>query len=436
MEARFDGWCKACASAIDAGDEIVNDDGEWVHEECAADEAEDTDSGDILADVMGTSTAVAASDPADRTAARRKAAGYGPYETLTEGVRDPATLAYAARVVEEREAALRDEVPMTAPAAQPEVKRDRYGRYVLKHPTKNRRGPLSRCTTVVAAADDTYALGEWKKGNVALGMARRADLLALAAVLKPGDRRLRKLVEAAEEAGGGSEAASLGTALHGFTEAIDLGGSLAGVPEDHRDDVIAYMEALVRYRLTIVPAAIERVTMTSRWDGVAGTFDRIYRLVDGSYVVGDIKSGKVGYDPKKMFAQLAVYAEGVNEVGVYDVAGERWERLPFEVRTDLGLIVHIPAGEGACHVYEADLEVGRHHVEFCAAVRRHRKLKHPLAPRSISRYTEDEWFERIVLASTRDSLVVVGRLINEDGAMTDGLRAAARDRIAELSDGA
>lgn len=429
MEAKYDGWCDACQSDIHAGDEIVRDDaGAWVHAECGPEE--DGPADDIMDRLMGKvdydrDAEEIRDDLAERRELVRRAAGYVP---------DPVDPESAAAELTGRHPALRDEVPMNPPAhpAQPEVKRDRYGRYVLKHPTKNRRGALSRCTTVVKASADTYALGEWQKGNVARGLSRRPDLLAMAASMGPGDRRLKKLVADAEEAGGGSEAANLGTALHAFTEAVDRGGRLADVPDDHRDDVIAYRQEMIRQRLTVVPEAIERVTMTSRWDGVAGTFDRIYRLVDGTYVIGDLKTGKVGYDPKEMFAQLAVYAEGVNEVGVYDVAAERWERFPFEVRTDLGLIVHLPAGEAECTVYLADLEVGRHHVEFCASVRRHRKLKHPLPVLETSVRTEDEWAGLIATASDRSTLAMVGRLINDDGAMTDRLREAALIQVSRL----
>lgn len=439
MEAKYDGWCDACQSDIHAGDEIVsNDDGGWVHLECGSEEDDPT--GDIMGRLMGPvgrDADTTGTDLATRRESVRRTAGYVPDPVDPES----AAMAQDGGLIPPSEAAgrhpaLRDEVPMNPPAhpPQPEVKRDRYGRYVLKHPTKNLRGALSRCTTVVKASADTYALGEWQKGNVARGLSRRPDLLAMAASMSPGDRRMGKLVKDAEEAGGGSEAANLGTALHGFTEAIDRGGRLADVPENHRDDVIAYRQEMIRQQLTVVPEAIERVTMTSRWDGVAGTFDRIYRLDDGTYVIGDLKTGKVGYDPKEMFAQLAVYAEGVNEVGVYDVAAERWERLPFDVRTDLGLIVHLPAGEATCTVYLADLEAGRHHVEFCASVRRHRKLKHALPAREAPGATEDEWFDAICRAPSRDVLAVLGWMINDDGAMTDRLLEAGRTRAGQLPD--
>lgn len=455
MEAKYDGWCDACRIDIHVGDEIVsNDDGAWVHRECGPEEY-GPDDGDIMGRLMGTvdygrDAEEIRDDLAECRELVRRAAGYVPDPVDPESAAPPPSnpagqvvlpggdLVRPGSGILNPEAisstgALRvTRVPLPTVPPQPEVKRDRYGRYVLKHPTKNLRGALSRCTTVVKASADTYALGEWQKGNVARGLSRRPDLLAMAASMGPGDRRLKKLVKDAEEAGGGSEAANLGTALHGFTEAVDRGGRLADVPEDYRDDVIAYRKEVIRQRLTVVPEAIERVTMTSRWDGVAGTFDRIYRLDDGTYVIGDVKSGKVGYDPKEMFAQLAVYAEGVNEVGVYDVAEERWERLPFEVRTDLGLIVHLPAGEATCTVYLADLEAGRHHVEFCASVRRHRKLKHPLPAREAPDLTEDEWFDALCRATSRDALAVLGWMINDDGAMTDRLLEAGRTRAGQL----
>lgn len=323
--------------------------------------------------------------------------------------------------------------PLAPAPAQPKFNdRDRYGRYKLRHPSKDAMLAASRTTTVVGAAEDMFNLAQWQKANVVMGLARRPDLIAMAAGCKPGDKRLRGLVEDAEDAGGGNVAANMGTAMHAFTEDVDRGGRYADVPETYRADVAAYRGALYRYRLTVVPMAIERVTMTSRWDGVAGTFDRIYRLHDGTYAIGDVKTGSVTYDSRKMEGQLAVYAAGANEVGVYDVAEKRWDRLPFDVRTDFGLIVHIPVGQGECTVYKADLERGREHVAFCAEVRRYRKAKGRLRPYEFDRYTEDGWRDVLAQARTRETLQVIGRLINADGAMTESLREFARERMAEL----
>lgn len=440
MESRFDGWCRACESAIDAGDEIVNNDGDgWVHEECAPASTED-DSTDVMADVMGSLPRADVTDLAAKATARREAAGYESPADIVKRRREAAhrmadALDIPVEVVDPPHPTMYDEALMEV-TPQPEFKsRDRYGRYVLAHPGKaGKRIAATRCTTFVKAAEDGYKLEQWHKANVAMGLGRRPDLAAMAATMEPGDRRLEGLVKDAEVAGGGDVAANLGTAIHSFTETVDWGRPLTDVPEAHRDTIRAYRRALVTHRLAIVPAAIERITLTSRWDGIAGTFDRVYRLHDGTYVVGDVKSGKVGYDPKSMYAQMAVYAEGINEVGVYDVANECWERLPFEVRTDLALIVHLPAGGDTCDVYRADLAVGRAHLDMCAGIRRHRKIRHKLVVYSAAPYTEDEYRAAILAKRTRSDLAVLGQIMVADEAMTPELFALAREHRESLPD--
>jgi hypothetical protein len=44
MEAQFDSVCDTCGEDIYEGDEIILDDGEWVHEACAT--VEDDTAGD------------------------------------------------------------------------------------------------------------------------------------------------------------------------------------------------------------------------------------------------------------------------------------------------------------------------------------------------------------------------------------------------------
>jgi hypothetical protein len=423
MEAQFDSTCPACGCDIQIGDEIVNDDGPWVHEECAGitlgNGPTRTQVTDALSACMGpddvAAEARATLDLAAKARERREAAGHEPDMAATLG---------EVLSAEARAAGL---LPAEDVRPQPEYRtRDRWGRYVLVHPAKpDKRVTLTRATTLNKAADDMFNLMDWKSGNVAVGLARRPDLLARAAGMKSGDKALKDIVKAAEEAGGGSVKANLGTAMHTFTEMVDWGRPLEDIPDEYRDDVAAYLDALRSERLEVVRIGIERITMTSEWDGVAGKLDRIYRQADGRYVIGDVKSGKIDYSPQTTYAQLAVYARGVNEVGVYDVANECWERLPFEIDEDTALIMHMPAGEGVCNVFEADLAVGRAHLEVCAAIRRHRKIKHKLKPYTAPERSGPEWVEAITATRTRDDLAAVGRLLEARKAMTPDLFALA-----------
>lgn len=418
MEAGFDSTCHACGAGIDQGEEITNDpDWGWVHEDCAGAPANGHPTFRQVRDALSVY------DAPDDVAAVAS-------ETIDLAARALDRRARAGYVVED--------LPVYEPDAkpQPEYKTThRWGWYTLAHPTKpGCTVSACRTTTFIKAADEMTNLTDWKMANVALGLARRPDLVARAAGMEQGDRALKKLTEEAHEAGGGSVKANLGTAMHTFTENVDWGRPITDVPEQYRLDVVAYRRTLWAERLTVVKAGIERITMTSRWDGIAGKFDRIYRMEDGSYVIGDVKSGKVGYDPKTMYAQMAVYAQGVNEVGVYDVAGQCWERLPFEVRTDIALIMHLPVGDAECNVYVADLEAGRVHLDMCAAIRRHRKIKHKLVPYRAPERTPEQWRDAILIAPTKHELGLVGALAKSAGELTPELHARALERRPGLPD--
>ena len=70
-----------------------------------------------------------------------------------------------------------DEALAATPAARPEPKRDRYGRYLIAGK------PYTRATTIADTLDDRYNLEKWGNRMVAKGLANRADLHALASTL-------------------------------------------------------------------------------------------------------------------------------------------------------------------------------------------------------------------------------------------------------------
>lgn len=290
------------------------------------------------------------------------------------------------------------------------VERDSYGRYLLPHPVTGQQGSWTRATTLAKTISDTYTLSEWSQRNVLKGAALRPDLVALAANkdIRRDKDALNKLCEQAKDAAGSKVAANLGTAVHSFTEAVDRGQPVS-IPAAHADDVAAYSASLEAYGLEPVPELIEfTVCLTQHAEpgrygvlGVAGTSDRCYRatrnlelyidgrtvsLKAGEYVIGDVKTGhSLDYGWQEIAIQLALYAHGLNESGYYDRQGKRWIRPEFAVRTDVGIIAHLPvdkeprsAGEARkapCTLYAVDLESGWKAAGLCAVVRRWRKVR-------------------------------------------------------------
>ena len=115
--------------------------------------------------------------------------------------------------------------PTAQDLLRPEPKRDRWGRYVVAGVKGGKGKGYTRVTTLTKTCSDTVGLTEWAKRVVAVGVAKRPDLIAQAANLTADDKsELREIIAAAEEVGGANEKRRLGTALHKILEIIDLGG--------------------------------------------------------------------------------------------------------------------------------------------------------------------------------------------------------------------
>ena len=129
----------------------------------------------------------------------------------------------------------------------------------------------TRVTTFARSIADTYNLTEWAKRNVALGMAQRSDLVAMAHGLTHDDKAaMKEVVEAAEEASGANERRRLGTAIHRMCERVDAGElPLDQVPDAQRADVAAYRARLDTAGVEVLPELIERICVIdpTPWPG-------------------------------------------------------------------------------------------------------------------------------------------------------------------------
>lgn len=280
-------------------------------------------------------------------------------------------------------------LPFTAPApasdipestttvsGQPEPDRDRWGRYLLPVGGSGKQAH-TRATTFAKLGANTKAIEAWNERNVIRGLALRPDLLMLANGLEvKRDRNdLNSIAAQAKDAAGSKVAANIGTAYHAFTERLDAGLlALGDIPPQYKTRVLQYLEATTRAGLTTRPEWIERTTAV-RADQVgaplpvAGTLDRIFQLPDGSLVIGDLKTGAdLSYGEMEIEVQLALYAHGVNTHGLFDWNTKQWERplvvdaagtpSALQVRTDIAIVVHLPADGDGCTLYVADIERG------------------------------------------------------------------------------
>ena len=308
---------------------------------------------------------------------------------------------------------------------QPGPKRDRYGRYLLPHPETGKEMPWTRATTFAGSIEDNYGLSLWSQRGVLKGASLRPDLVSLAATLDvTNDKtRLDKLTEQAREAAGQGAAANTGTAIHAFTERVDRGGSLDDVPELHRADVKAYLQEMRDADLETELHLIERITAVPSL-GVAGTFDRVVRTLDGAYQVADLKTGKdLSRGWLKIAIQLALYAHGVNEAGLWDPGRGEWqgprsygdslETGPWhtpEVSTEVGIVMHLPVGQATCTLYQVDLEAGWAAAQLCRDVRQWRSRKGlavKLTEPALVRPVGPTWEDLFGAASSRTELAAL-----------------------------
>lgn len=251
--------------------------------------------------------------------------------------------------------------------------RDRWGRPLITGLDGKVR-PYVRASAAAKTIEDTYNLEMWARRNVAFGMARDASLAArvLAVGGDPSTwtleerKAVNKIHEDAAAVALAHKAADIGTAVHRLTEMADRGEQPVAGP--YEADLTAYVNALIEAGLSTVPAYVE-CRLVCDTLAMAGTADRLLQRADGTWVVGDIKTGSsVDYGALGWAAQLAAYAHSA----LYDVAsGARLETPPLD-RT-LGIIIHLPAGTGVCTLYELDLVAGFRAAQLANEIRQVRQ---------------------------------------------------------------
>lgn len=321
---------------------------------------------------------------------------------------------------------------------RPEAKR---GRYTLPNPDTGKSKSWQRVSNLIKMAEDTYHLELWKQRNVAKGLSMRPDYVAEVQKLevKADKDRLNRICERAQDISGAYRMSDEGTDLHKSAELADFaGGNLHVVKERHQPKIRLYLDALKANGLTVPDGMIERAIVSLRYE-VAGTFDRIFQLGDGSHVIGDLKTGdSLDLSFPSIAAQLSCYEDGINAHGVWD--GSRYDDS-IKVRTDFGIVVHLPSTRDEVHVYRVDLDKGRELNRVCLEVREVRRVKakhvaevfQPDAYRAAGSTAEQDWLEELNAAHTVAQLVDIAKRANSFGQWTERLGDQARLLAAELA---
>lgn len=251
-----------------------------------------------------------------------------------------------------------------------DVQRDRWGRYLIMHgngPAK----PYTRATTVSSTLSDSFGLTNWKLRTLAVGLATRDDIYARIAATEPTDKKaIDKLCGEALEAGKSSAGANYGTALHEAVARINRGESVT-MPAPWNADLDAYRQTVAQSQLTIHPEYVEKVCVLDDLK-VAGTYDLIVTLPDGTLAVADLKTGQsLDFSWHEIAIQLALYAHASD---IYNTDNGFRHPMPA-VRQDVALVIHLPAGQNRCTLHTVDIAQGWDAAQLAINVREWRSRK-------------------------------------------------------------
>ena len=244
---------------------------------------------------------------------------------------------------------------------KPDFKRDRWGRPLIVPAGGTKAEPYTRASGIAKSIEDRYTLEQWGNRMVAYGsldQSIRARLHAVGGTPQDWTYEQKQAVNAivsdAFEVAKAKQAADIGTAVHRMVERINLGEVVDG--GDYAADLEAYRLALHAYDLEVVPSLIE-CRLACDAIRAAGTMDMALRRTHANRYfttnASDLKTGTtIEYALLAYAAQLAVYANS----DVYRVEDD--SRTPLDVSTEVGYLIHLPAGQGRCSIYEVDLVAG------------------------------------------------------------------------------
>ena len=341
-------------------------------------------------------------------------------------------------------------------ASQTELPRDRWGRPLISPPEGGEPVAYTRVTTLAKCIEDTYNLSRWQMRMVALGIARRRDLiLAASAINDPDDygqkRTLNEVAESAVEAAAGHAKANAGTALHSYAERVDRHEALGYIPEEYEADVAAYarvtegLDILVTEAFVIVDAlrvggSLDKVMVftaeyldryAEEHRGARLHYPNGDEVQPGDAVIGDIKTGNTDFALSAISMQLGTYANGV----VYDHALGTRSPIPGDPRKDYAVIIALPSGKGNASLIWLDITKGWDAAQRLAYEvlqwRKERKtLGQTFAFVDLGPSAGPTLVEQINAATSRDELVAL--YAANAAQWTPGLTSLASKRIEAL----
>ncbi|UZT28719.1 hypothetical protein [Nocardia phage NS-I] len=232
----------------------------------------------------------------------------------------------------------------------------------------------TRVTTGAKTLDDTAGLERWKLRSVVRGLKDNPHLLEDIDLYQDPwevNKDLERAADKAHEAAGGVKASEFGTAIHAWCEAVELGHvPFSDVPPEFAPFVEVYFRELAKWGIThpLDPSGrpyVERIVYNPE-TGWVGTFDNLFILADGSWVVGDKKTAKdLAFSYLAISIQLGDYAGATH---ILSLDGTHWEPMP-KVRQDIAVVLHIPSNAEPAKAEAVTIELAAGRVAIEAALR-------------------------------------------------------------------
>lgn len=290
-----------------------------------------------------------------------------------------------------------EQLPTDAPL---ETRRDQWGRYLVVPPAGGKPTGYTRATTVAKVLDDGGGLIPWKATLAMTGLMRRPGLRARFEALysrhpeagpwygsPEAKTEAKKLVEECAEAGGSSDRADVGTALHAIVEQHNRGQVPTITQESTLADFRAYVSTIQAAGITFDPRTIELTLIHDAWK-VAGTADMGVARVPGlGDVIADLKTGtNLEYSWRSIAVQLAIYANAdcAYRQGMASDGSEDRRYAIQPVSRDWAVVIHVPAGEGRCQLYKVNIAAGWEAFERSMWVRTWRTRKDLVTPITVA----------------------------------------------------
>lgn len=307
------------------------------------------------------------------------------------------------------------------------------GRYAIKHPETGKPSTWQRASNFGAPLADQNAISRWQKRELIRGLNLREDLIELIrTATEITNAQADEWAAMALAAAAADAKANRGTAVHEVLAAYDSGRQYS---ERYAHIVHGYGSELNRHGLT--PVAWEVVVLNVPL-GAAGRLDRIYREREGSYVLGDVKTGRLDYAIHEFAVQLAVY--NTAKYLVDDTGSPK--PLPWVLRQDYAVLVHVDPVTGESSTYRIDMPLSLRAANLAVQVRSWRSTKDvalPYVPPDAATREVDAQWANAGLASDLNRVVEVDAppadLSNRVGIAVDqvpgGIAATIRHSTAE-----